>query len=107
MVTYDAGATVELGKAQESSDSVVVYMKESYGINENARARTQSAEIVAGSTPRVGRTKRFLLQHEENGIEELEVLEIVVDNIIELQPLYATNRRARYFVSMQIHFGDN
>jgi len=52
----DAGATIELGKAQESSDSVVVYMKES---------------------------KRFLLQHKENCIEELEVLEIVVDNIIE------------------------
>jgi len=56
----NASATIELGKAQESSDSVVVYMKES---------------------------KRFLLQHEENGIEELKVLEIVVDNIIEFQPV--------------------
>ena len=28
-------------------------------------------------------TKRFLLQDEENGIDELEVLEIVVDNVIE------------------------
>ena len=28
--TYDAGTTVKLGKAQESSDSVVVYMQESY-----------------------------------------------------------------------------
>ena len=30
-----------------------------------------------------GRTKGFLLQDEENGIKEFEVLEIVVDNIIE------------------------
>jgi len=52
----DAGAAVELGKAQESSDSVVVYMEEG---------------------------KRFLLQYEENGVEELEVLEVVVDDVIE------------------------
>jgi len=51
----DTGATVELGETQESSDSVVVYVKES---------------------------ERFLLQYKKNGIEELEVLEIVVDNII-------------------------
>ena len=30
------------------------------------------------------RTKWFLLQDEENGVKELEVLEIVVDNIIKL-----------------------
>jgi len=53
----DAGATVKLGKAQESSDGMVVHMQES---------------------------ERFLLQDEENGVDELEVLEIVVDNIIEL-----------------------
>jgi hypothetical protein len=29
------------------------------------------------------RTKWFLLQDEENGVEELEVLEIVVDNVIK------------------------
>jgi len=52
----DTGAPVELGKAQESSDSVVVHMQEG---------------------------KRFLLEDEENGVKELEVLEIVVDNIIK------------------------
>jgi len=30
------------------------------------------------------RTERFLLQDEEHGVKELEVLEIVVDNVIEL-----------------------
>ena len=29
--TYNAGVTVELGEAQESSDSVVIHMQESYG----------------------------------------------------------------------------
>jgi len=53
----DAGAAVELGKAQKSSDSVVIHMQEGKG---------------------------FLLQHEENGIEELEVLEKVVDDVVEL-----------------------
>jgi len=53
----DASTAVKLGKAQESSDSVVVHMQES---------------------------KWFLLQDEENGVEELEVLEIVVDNVEKL-----------------------
>jgi len=52
----DAGATVKLGKAQESSDGMVVHMQES---------------------------ERFLLQDEEDGVDELDVLEIVVDNVIE------------------------
>jgi hypothetical protein len=29
-MTYDAGAAVELGKAQKSSDSVVIHMQEGY-----------------------------------------------------------------------------
>jgi len=53
----DAGATVKLSIAQESGNSVVVHMQESKG---------------------------FLLQDEENGVDELEVLEIVVDDVIEL-----------------------
>jgi len=52
----NASATVKLSKAQESGDGVVVYMQES---------------------------KRFLLQDEENGVKEFEILEIVVDNVIE------------------------
>ena len=79
-------------------------MKESYGIDENARVHSQPKCYKSEG---IGRTKRLLLQHEENGIEELEVLEIVVDNIIELQSLYAANRKARYSISMQIHFGNN
>ena len=53
---------------------------------ENARARARmSSRFVARSMRRAenARTKRFLLQDEENGVEELEVLEIVVDNIKE------------------------
>jgi len=52
----DAGAAVKLSKAQESSHSVVVHMQEG---------------------------KRFLLQDEENSVEEFKVLEKVVDNVIE------------------------
>jgi len=52
----DTGAAVKLGKAQESSDGVVVHMQES---------------------------KWFLLQDEEDGVKEFEILEIVVDNVIE------------------------
>ena len=29
------------------------------------------------------RTKRLLLQHEEDGVEQLEVFEKVVDNVVE------------------------
>jgi hypothetical protein len=32
-------------------------------------------------------TKRFLLQSEEDGINEFEVFEIVVDNVIKLESL--------------------
>jgi len=42
------------------------------------RTRTRATDWSRGS-----RTERFLLQDEENGVDELEVLEIVVDNIIE------------------------
>jgi len=52
----DAGTTIELGEAQESSDGVVIHMQES---------------------------EWLLLQDKEDGIEELEVFEKVVDNIKE------------------------
>ena len=39
------------------------------------------------------RTKWLLLECEENGIDELDVFEIVVDNIVELKSLQAPENR--------------
>ena len=42
--TYDASATVELGKAQESSDGVVIHMQECYGPRAVSRSGAESNE---------------------------------------------------------------
>jgi len=63
---------------------MMVYVKESC---RPMRTRAYNQPICCemdAKSEKKARTKGFLLQDEENGIDEFEVLEIVVDNIIEL-----------------------
>jgi len=40
-------------------------------------------------------TERFLLQRKENSVQKLEVFEVIVDHIVELEPLKCSTRQCK------------
>ena len=52
-------------------------------------------ESLCDSGGRAGLTERLLLESEEDGVYELDVLEVVVDHIVEFQFLRVTVASAR------------
>ena len=41
-----------------------------------------------GSAQNASRTERLLLEREEHGVYELDVLEVIVDHVVKFEPLY-------------------
>ena len=45
----------------------------------------------ARRTERVARTERLLLEREEHSVYELDILEVIVDHVVEFEPLRDIN----------------
>ena len=58
-----------------------------------------------GSAQNASRTERLLLEREEHGVYELEVLEVIVDHVVEFQPLLLRSVRVQTRKSERVtHF---
>lgn len=81
--TYHTRLPVKLGVTEQGRSGVMENMQERFGVpsdEKNASIRAQT------------RTQRLLLQRQKDGVDELEVLEVVVDEVEELQPLSEDDR---------------
>lgn len=74
------GLSIELDVAKSSGGAVVEDVKESY-------VTRMKDERVYYQVERQGRTKGLFLEGKENGVNELDVFEGVVDHVVEFKSL--------------------
>lgn len=84
--THDGGGSLELGVAEHGGGRVMEHVQEGWG---RGRRSDWASAARRGSWAgwRSGLTKVLLLEDEEDGVEELVVLDVVVDDVVKLELL--------------------